>query len=479
MVLAGLVGVKTVKGRDLAQLSMAALGRVVGINFENRNSETIGLLLFLALHNDEVLDEALVTYAASTNATAALLATQAAWRVIHDTVSFPVHLERHGDYLVMVSEDRKVRVGVAIPAAAAFRVVWVSFASPVSFETSIIVSTHTVVITEGQVCKDREVLCGGEFWQVIFDALASWPNGVEHLHRLLTRAIATYGSLRYDVVRPPVDFAALASPAMECVDDTTLRVMLDAALQDNMAILSRVQDVEARAFELARERDWLRERVASLEAAAPAPSAAFAPSHRINSQRRTSLPSSLQSPAAIMQPQRRVSLPSSLPPTPVRPGYRPRAALLGAVRPLPARRTPPPAPGPDVEQHASSASLTPGAFMVTQFNSMSPDARLALERRFASPLLMRSYPSPAHSSPFVLESPPFDLSTPPYPPYVSPSSPSSFASTRLVFDAMTPPQTERRPSPPPTEDDDALADRALNMSVDEIDDDENETMANA
>ncbi|EQC27436.1 hypothetical protein SDRG_14760 [Saprolegnia diclina VS20] len=62
---------------------------------------------------------------------------------------------------------------------------------------------------------------------------------------------------------------------------------------------------------------------------------------------------------------------------------------------------------------------------------------------------MSSYPSPAHSS---------LPSLPPHPLYVRPSS---FPSTRLVFNAMTPPQTEH----------------ALNMSVDEIEDDDNGRLA--
>ena len=61
---------------------------------------------------------------------------------------------------------------------------------------------------------------------------------------------------------------------------------------------------------------------------------------------------------------------------------------------------------------------------------------------------LASYPSPVHSSPLVMESPPFDLHSPPQ---------------------------ATRPSllPPPKEDDDNdLADQTLNMSVDDIEDDE-------
>ncbi|EQC24964.1 hypothetical protein SDRG_17153 [Saprolegnia diclina VS20] len=202
MVLTSLVALKVVDDLQLAQLSTAALAQTVGIDPNARNAETLSLFLFLGLREDTVLAHAMTMVAANPDATSALVATAAAWRVLAKPTTFPARLERHGDFGILVSTDGKVRVAVCIPAGLGNHIVRVSFASPSTFHTSVIVSSHHLVTDD--VCSDDEILFGGNLLLNVFEVLATVPNCVDRLRRLLTRAIALYEGLVYDIVRPPL-----------------------------------------------------------------------------------------------------------------------------------------------------------------------------------------------------------------------------------------------------------------------------------
>ncbi|KDO23844.1 hypothetical protein SPRG_11276 [Saprolegnia parasitica CBS 223.65] len=363
MSLSSVVAVKTVEGEPVAQLSTTVLGQVAGLDFTGHSDETVGLYLFLAFHDDDVLAQATASLAIGDAAAQHVLAV---WTVVTTPATFPRHLELHGDFAILVSRDRSVRVAVC--ASTAHDVLSVTFASPTPFKTDIIVSLNHLTTSKGETTSARQVHLGGNVWLYVFQLLAAMPNGLQHLQRRLAHAMMQYGTLRYNVTRPATDAFKPLAPFAEMLN---------------------------------------------------------------------------------MQPT-----PPSLPPrTPA------HSALTGEAlarrSPSPFASRPPQAPGPDMALNEPSSLVSPwsspsSGFGFSHQNNLSPESLRELERRYASPLLLANYPSPIRSSPLLMESPPFDVH----------SSPPQAVRPALLL--------------PKDDDDNDLADQTLNMSVDDIEDDEYE-----
>ncbi|EQC31556.1 hypothetical protein SDRG_10728 [Saprolegnia diclina VS20] len=369
MSLSTVVAVKTVDDAQVAQLSTTALGHIAGVDFKCHSAETASLWLYLAFHDDDVLARAMPSLATcGADAQDVLVA----WAVMMTPTTFPRHLELHGDFAILVSRDRSVRVAVCM--SPAHEILYVTFASPTTFQTDIILSTNHLATPNGEATSARQVLIGGNVWLYVFKLLAAMPDGVQHLQRRLAHAMTQYATLRYNVMRPASNSLTSGAP---------------------LAPFAEMLDMRAKQ-----------------------------------------------------------SSPSSLPPlTPARSTLAGEA--LARRTPSPFALRPPQAPRPDMMPVGPSSLTSPWSSPSSGFgfghqNNLSPDSLRELERRYASPLLLANYPSPIHSSPLVMESPPFDLHSPP--PATRPA---------LLL-------------PPKEDDDNDLADQTLNMSVDDIEDDEYE-----